>query len=104
MSLLPAAVGPTPTTVAAGATGGATDPVDALTKSGQNLVSGFQALAGVWLLLVIMGIGVILLFQRGRKLTAAAGTIFIVFLGSMLIFNPDWVLSIIQGFGLKVRG
>lgn len=99
---LPAALGGPTSTAAGNVPAGAVDPVDALTKSGQNLVDSAKALAAVWMLLVLMGVGVALLFRRGAKLTATVSTVVLIALASILIFTPDWVLSVIRGLGFKV--
>lgn len=78
------------------------DPVGSLKHSGQSFVGDAQALAGVWLLVVIMGIGAWLLSRRGAKLTAAASTLVVVFVAVVLIFSPEWVLSIMRGFGVRL--
>lgn len=103
LTLLPGSLNPGgPTTTAGGAVDPRTAPDEALKRAGDALLTSGQAIAASWLLVGIMAMGVWFLFQRGRKLTALAGSIVVVFLGVTLIFNPQFLLDVLRGIGIKV--
>lgn len=103
LTLLPGSLNPGgPTTTAGGAIDPRSAPDEALKRAGDAVLSSGQAIAGSWLLVVVFGLGAWYLFQRGRKLTALAGSLVGLFLGVMLIFNPAFVLDVLRGMGLKI--